>query len=292
MSSRTSSQPIIDMHLHCHDQTDYYAASDPYGKMAPQNADEHFKQTYELMKKYNIVKGVICGRFNAVNTWMNRDDDGRFIRGILTCAPSDIDIQQFEEWVKEGKIEIFGEICAIYEGYSLNHPEYEPYLGICEKYGIPVAIHTGGGPSGITSRYPNFRLSKGDPLLVEDVLVKFPKLRMYLMHAGEVFYERALRMMHLYPQLYVDLGVLLWVEPMPKSYARDFLKKAKEFGLIDRVMFGSDQMIWPHGIEMSIEYLNSLSFLSEEEKRGILFHNAARFLKLDQSEMSKYYIQE
>ena len=73
---------------------------------------------------------------------------------------------------------------------------------------------------------------------------------------------------------------------------RDFLKRAKEFGFKDRVMFGSDQMIWPHGIEMSIEYLNSLSFLSEVEKRGILFHNAARFLKLDQSEMSKYYIQE
>ena len=77
---------------------------------------------------------------------------------------------------------------------------------------------------------------------------------------------------------------------MLKPYAEDFLKKAKEAGFIDRVMFGSDQMSWPHGIEMSIEYLNSLSFLSEEEKRGILFHNAARFLRLDQEEYDTGFV--
>ena len=299
MISRAGGQPIIDMHLHCYDQTNYYVIPDRYGNMSPQSVDEHFKQTYGLMRKHNIVKGAICGRFNAVNTWMDRDDDGRFIRGILMFAPGDdagdegkIDAQQFEEWVKEGKIEIFGEIAPVYGGYSLDHPGYEPYLRICEKYDIPVAVHTGGGPPGITSDCPNCRLSKGDPLLLEDVLVKFPKLRMYMLHAGIVFYERALAMMHHYPQLYADLSVLLWVHPMLKYNARDFLKKAKEFGLIDRVMFGSDQMEWPWGIEMSIEYLNSLSFLSEEDKRGILFHNAARFLRLDESEISKYCIQE
>ncbi len=291
--AQQSKQPIIDMHLHCYDQTNYFVAPDQYGKIAPQNVDEHFNQTYELMKKYNIVKGVISGPFNAVNNWMDRDNDRRFIRGISMFAPGEIDTVQFEKWVKEKKIEIFGEIGAVYEGYSLDHPGYEPYLRICEKYDIPVAIHTGGGPPKITYiGRPNFRLLKGDPLLLEDVLVKFPKLRMYMMHAGEVFYERALRMMGLYPQLYADLGVLLWVHPMTKSYAKDFLKKAKEFGFIDRVMFGSDQMVWPHGIEMSIEYLKSLSFLSEEEKRGILFDNAAGFLKLDKSEISKYYIQK
>ncbi len=41
---------------------------------------------------------------------------------------------------------------------------------------------------------------------------------------------------------------------------------------------------------MSIEYLYSLSFLSEEEKRGILFHNAARFLRLDTEEYDAGFV--
>ena len=95
--AQESKQPIIDMHLHCYDQTNYFVAPDQYGKRAPQNVDEHFHQTYELMKKYNIVKGVISGPFNAVNTWMDRDNDRRFIGGISMFAPGEIDTVQFDE---------------------------------------------------------------------------------------------------------------------------------------------------------------------------------------------------
>ena len=47
-------------------------------------------------------------------------------------------------------------------------------------------------------------------------------------------------------------------------------------------MFGSDQMFWPHATEMSVDFLNSLDFLSDTDKRGILHDNAARFLRLKQ----------
>lgn len=45
----------------------------------------------------------------------------------------------------------------------------------------------------------------------------------------------------------------------------------------DRVMFGSDQMIWPHGIEMSLTQLESFDFLTADERRDIIYNNAARF---------------
>jgi hypothetical protein len=87
-----------------------------------------------------------------------------------------------------------------------------------------------------------------------------------------------------YPRLYTDVAVLLWVHPLTKSYAVDFLKRAKEAGMLDRVMFGSDQMVWPHAIEKSIEYLNSMDFLTEEEKRDIFYNNAVRFLRLEEKD--------
>ena len=128
---------------------------------------------------------------------------------------------------------------------------------------------------------PNFRISFGDPFLIEDVLVKYPKLRLYLMHGGEVFFEHAVRMMSLYQHLYVDIGVLLWVDPIVKDYAIRLLKLAKEANVLDRVMFGSDQMVWPGSISASIDFLNRQDYLTEDEKHLILYQNAKRFLKIE-----------
>lgn len=43
-------------------------------------------------------------------------------------------------------------------------------------------------------------------------------------------------------------------------------------------MFGSDQMVWPGAISRSVEFLNSMDFLTKEEKQMILYDNAKKFL--------------
>ncbi|PQB06797.1 hypothetical protein BST83_06230 [Polaribacter filamentus] len=112
-------------------------------------------------------------------------------------------------------------------------------------------------------------------------MVKYPKLRIYMMHAGgEDWPEHALRLMAYYPQLYTDLAVMLWVEPNTQRYIKEFIKNAKEAGYLNRVMFGSDQMKFPYAIEKSINFLKSLDFLTDKEKEDIFYNNAAIFLKL------------
>jgi uncharacterized protein len=39
-------------------------------------------------------------------------------------------------------------------------------------------------------------------------------------------------------------------------------------------------MTWSYAIGKSIAFLNSLDFLTEQDKEDIFYHNAARFLKL------------
>ena len=51
--------PIIDMHLHSYDDASYFVAPDMYGQMAPPTADAHFEATYEIMRRHQIVLGVI-----------------------------------------------------------------------------------------------------------------------------------------------------------------------------------------------------------------------------------------
>jgi len=60
-----------------------------------------------------------------------------------------------------------------------------------------------------------------------------------------------------------------------------------EAGFAKRIMFGSDQMVWPEAIGLAIEGIESAEFLTEEQKRDIFYNNAARFLRLDQKAVSK-----
>lgn len=282
--SGQSQMKIIDMHLHSY-SPEVLAVDriDCHGVRDVQNLETHFKETYAAMKKYNIVKGVVSGALGTVEYWKANDTDGRVIPGLHIFHPDDLnmDIIQFEELIKSGKVDVFGELGPYYSGTTLSDDIWQPYLKICEKYDIPVAVHTGGGdPGGTYSWAPKSRLALSDPFLIEDVLVKYPKLRIYIMHAGEVYHEHALRLMGYYPQLYCDLGYLLWGDPYCNRYAKEFLQNSKQAGYLNRVMFGSDQMMWPYAIEKSINFLNSLDFLTEKDKEDIFYNNAARFLKL------------
>lgn len=285
--AQDSSSPIIDMHLHSYSEGRFYVAPDPNGNMSSPDHVTHFQETYEQLRRHNIVLGVVSGSRADEEAWMDKDADGRLVRGT---SLSDWTPESFEAAVKRGEIKVFGEIGPYYSGRTISDPVYAPYLEICEKYDIPLALHTGGGPPGITYREaPDARLALTSPFLAEDVLVKYPKLRVYLMHSGVQKYEDALRLMLHYPRVYSDLGVVLWVHELPKHYGEEFLKLAKKFGFLKRVMFGSDQMVWPNAITMSIDQLNSFDFLTPDEKRDIFYNNAARFLGLSEEEIASHH---
>jgi hypothetical protein len=62
-----------------------------------------------------------------------------------------------------------------------------------------------------------------------------------------------------------------------------------EAGYGKRVMFGSDQMIWPEAIEVAVKSITEAPFLSAQQKRDILYNNAARFLRLDQETIDRHH---
>ena len=54
-------------------------------------------------------------------------------------------------------------------------------------------------------------------------------------------------------------------------------------------MFGSDQIVWPGAIERSIATINDAPFLSGNQKRDILYNNAARFLRFSDEQIAKHH---
>ena len=166
-----------------------------------------------------------------------------------------------------------------------SDPQFEPYFALAEELGIPVGIHTGtsaprsafGDPAN--GARPRFRLRYGNPLLLEDMLVRHPKLRVFMMHMGDPWLSETLAMLKMYPDLYLDLSVKNWVSP--REVFHHYLKALMDAGYGDRLMFGSDQALWPEAIGLAIEGIESADFLTEDQKRDIFYNNAVRFFRLE-----------
>ena len=118
-------------------------------------------------------------------------------------------------------------------------------------------------------------------MLVEDLLVRHPKLRVFIAHGGEPWRREAIALMHMYPQVYMDLGTIWIGASLNRAAIDDWFREMLANGFGKRIMFGTDQMRWPDAIGMAIEVIESSKVLTEDQRRDILHDNAARFLRLE-----------
>lgn len=298
--------PIIDMHMHAERAAEFgtvglkacpgdvrktFPAADPREVVpsdqledcpnpiyAPKTDAGVFEATRALIEKYNLT-GVVSGEPALVKQWGDKLGN-RLIPGILFYKPADIEIGRLRALIERKEVQIIGEIGLQYAGLSPADPVVEPYWALAEELDIPVGIHMGLGPPGSADHWgqQNYRARLTNPLLLEDVLVRHPKLRVYVMHAGWPMLDEMVHMLYTYPRLYVDTGVIDWY--LPRKEFHQYLRRLVEAGFGDRIMFGSDQMIWPQAIEVGIQAIESADFLTARQKRDIFYHNAARFLRL------------
>ena len=285
-------EPIIDVHLHAYpaDEAIPDIANPANGKKpGVKTGEEHRQAVLAEMKRLNIVKGVVSGgsgdRLAAAIRWKEAAPDriiaGAGIRGSEDTPLPPLDV--LRKAFQDGRLGVLGEVTAVYAGATLGDPRYEPYLALAEQLDIPVALHTGPGPPGISYDpcCPGFRIALANPILIEDVLNRHPKLRLSLMHAGWPFLQETIAILMEYPQVYADLGAGDWL--LPRAEFHDYLAALMRAGFGKRLMFGSDQMYWPEGLGLAIEGIESAKFLTPAEKRDIFYNNAVRFLKLEEA---------
>ena len=91
--------------------------------------------------------------------------------------------------------------------------------------------------------------------------------------------DEMIAMLRTYPQLSVDIACNVWSFPRKDFYS--LLGRLVDAGYEKRILFGSDQMIWPHTIEVAIDTIEKADFITAQQKRNIFYNNAARFLRLE-----------
>ncbi len=288
------SYPIIDIHMHAF-QWNKYGDPPPSnlitGKRPTARSNTEAIEAYIAeMDRYNIVLAVGSGELEMVKE-MKAHILNRLIGGIEFPKYTSPVNKRMEKWpslnelrilYESGLLKIMGEITAQYAGVAPNDPKLEPYFALAEELDIPVCLHTGFGPP--MSPYmgdPNFRMRHGNPLLLEDVLVKHPRLRIYIAHGGYPNLSETIALMLMYRQVYMDISAINWLLTREEFHA--YLQRLMQARLGKRIMFGTDQMIWPDAVGMSVDAIESATFLTEAQKRDIFFKNAARFLRLDTS---------
>lgn len=319
--------PIIDMHMHAFpadamgpppvaicapfEEWSTWDQRQPYGAhfmglsknptcanpvWSPETDEELMRRTIEVMERRNII-AVLSGPSALVAKWREAAP-AHFIPGLGFSAAADTPFAEavegavtpdaLRQMVENGEVEVLGEVINQYVGLAPDDERMAPYWALAEELDIPVGIHIGPGPPGV--RYlnsPGYRARLHSPLTLEEVLVKHPKLRVYIMHAGFPMIDDLLAMLYAHPQLHVDIAVIAYTQP--RAQFDRFLRRIVEAGFVKRVMWGSDQMVWPGVIEPSLAAIEEADYLTEAQKRDILYNNAARFLRLSEEEIARHH---
>jgi uncharacterized protein len=286
-----SQRPVIDVHLHA-GPTNWTGPGTPND---PAN-EAHLLNILSQMDRHNVRLAIISGPMDFVDYWKKKAPQ-RFIASVMfPCdggrAPLDgrqcfssnsvlPDLDWLRNRYSSRTLGAMGEITAQYAGLSPSDGSLEPYYAVAEEFAIPVGVHTGISYPGTPYKCcPKFRAALGKPLLLEEVLVRHPKLPIYAMHAGYPYVEEMIALMALYPQLHIDISA---INLMPSALFHTYLRQLIDQGFGKQILFGSDN--FPLGD--SINSIESAGFLTEEQKSDILCANAARFFKLEVDSICK-----
>ncbi len=142
-------------------------------------------------------------------------------------------------------------------------PALQQIYEVAQKAGRPVLFHTG------TSIFPGARNKFSDPLLVEDVAIDFPRLKIVLCHAGRpLWMDTCVFLVRRFHNVYVD------VSSIPPTTLLEYLPKLET--IADRVLWGTD---WPApGVPSPAENVAAFRALPlpEAVKEKVLRTNAQR----------------
>lgn len=287
-----SSQQVIDMHVHVYSEKSFGGSSDYDNEgifmKGSQSWNDHLKEVVEEMQKNNVVLAYASGDFEILD-FLNKDYPDKFFPSIEIWPTKDMlsdpkFLAELKKKLETKEIRGIGEVLNFYTGLAPNDPVMDTIYKIAQDNDVPVCLHFAPGPTGVQTWggfFSQARYRYSNPLLMEDVLVKYPKLRVCLMHAGiPAFTEETFAMFHMFPNVYADIGFLPEWSNYMRASLKEFLKKAVEYGFTDRIMFGSDEMRWPSAIDIGIKYIKNADFLTQKQKEDILYNNAAKFLRL------------
>jgi predicted TIM-barrel fold metal-dependent hydrolase len=136
---------------------------------------------------------------------------------------------------------------------------------------LPVVFHVGTTPFG-----PLVKLAQANPLLLDDVAVRFPKLKIVLTHLGTLWHNEAFMVAEKHANVYVDTAAYLYE-------IRDLLTEdlVRRVG-VEKFIFGTDYPMpaegRPHRMRDFVDCVNRLA-LPDDVKERIFHKNFEKLMR-------------
>jgi len=199
--------PIIDMHLHAVPAKGWpggpsklcpgaeFGTFDPKQKWDPDRVwetcpnpvypvatdEEVLRQTLATMDRYNVVLAATSGPLEHVRRYRKAAPQ-RILPGLSSAVGELGSPGSLRELIRKSEIAVLGEIGPAIEGISPADEVLEPYLALAEELDVPLALHMLSFQSPYM--FPQNRAALNNPLLLEKMLIRHPKLRVGFLESG------------------------------------------------------------------------------------------------------------
>ena len=118
----------------------------------------------------------------------------------------------------------------IYNGVPLDDPRLEPIYAYCEQNDLPLTMHMG------TTYTRLYAAELGRPMIVEQVALKHPDLKLIMAHMAHPWFEECIAVIRKQPNVYAEISAIYY----RRWQFYNVMTAIEEYQVSDKVFFGSD----------------------------------------------------
>lgn len=150
--------------------------------------------------------------------------------GFLSVEPGDEDpVGEIERAVFDLGMKGI-KLGPIYQNFHPNDPKAYPIYEKAQQLHLPILFHMG------TTFVQKGPLKYARPVLLEDVALRFPDLKMVIAHLGHPWEAETIVLIRKQPNLFSDISALFY---RPWQFYTSF-RLAMEYRVTDKLLFGTD----------------------------------------------------
>jgi predicted TIM-barrel fold metal-dependent hydrolase len=160
--------------------------------------------------------------------------------GFMSVNPLHDDV--FEEVERCRSLGLAGiKLGPNYQNFDPLCPQARELYSYCQRAGLPILFHQG------TSPIREAPLRYTHPLVMDDLALEFPELRVVMAHLGHPFVRETVAVVRKHPHVYADVSSI-YLRPWLCWEALTF---ATEWDVPHKLLFGSDYPIATSGEAMT-----------------------------------------
>ncbi len=265
---------LIDAHVHLNN----------YHESTRRPTAENVQHLFDTMEAVGVDHSVVITSYRVdldrpsveqLVEYLADDPRITVVEGLRWRGDERTDLFSMEERIRDGIVRGI-KLYPGYDLYPINDPSLEAVFRIAEKHQVPVMIHTGDTYS------PKAKVRMAHPLLVDDVAVDHPDVKLVMCHLGNPWFQDAAQVLYKNDNVYADISGLT-LGTFTYEFERYVAMRLKEMIVYmgnpgRQLMYGSD---WPL-VEMGpyLRFLDELKF-DPEDLESIAWKTAARLFKIN-----------